>query len=204
MAATPYATVEEFRLQSDSIDVQWDFAIQMCLDAAGEAIDRWCNQGVSFVTGATATTRLYAGSARNTLRIDKCTVVTLVEVKEVATWTALAAGDWVAFSGDAKRPNFNSTPFSGLLLTGDGRTAWPDSALPIVRVTARWGIANEVPANVKEATIAQAYRWFKRAQGAWGDALSSSELGQVLFRRAIDPDIQMMLKEARLIKPALG
>lgn len=206
MGNTPYATVEEFRLMSDSIGTEWDIAIQMCLDAAGETIDGFCNQGVPFFSEA-AEARSYAGSGQDVQWIDKCTAVTLVEVKASpsdSTWTSLNAADWVLFSGDAKKPNFNKKPFTGLLLTGAGQGAFPSSVLPTVRVTARWGLADDVPAGVKQATIAQAYRWFKRGQGSWGDTIANVEMGLVSFRKALDPDIQMMLINARLVKPALG
>ncbi len=207
MTHTLYATVDEFKAQSDIHDTDWDAVIQLCLDAAAETVDNVCNWGVPFVAGATATIRQMPGTGREVLYIPPCVAVTLVETKSSpldAVWTALAGTSWVAFSGDERFPTFDDKPYTGLMLTGTGIFSKPAGAqLPTVRVTARWGRAENVPAVIQEATIAQAYRWFKRGQGSWGDALGNADMGLIMFKKALDPDIQMLLVNGRLIRPAI-
>ncbi len=223
MADTLYATIEEFKAVSDSISAKFDTTIQMVLNAAAEVIDGYCNRRVPFVTGSAAP-RLYGGSGKAVQYIDDCTLVTLIEIKENpadALWTALGAGDWLPFTGDARFPNFNQTPYSGVMLMSGGRAVFPSGkfstmrgfsddperdtgrSLPTVRITAKWGYADEVPPQVKTATIAQAHRWLKRGQASWSDTLANSDMGQLQFRKVLDPDIQMMLTNARLVRPAL-
>jgi hypothetical protein len=48
------------------------------------------------------------------------------------------------------------------------------------------------------ATIVQASRWFKRGQSFWADTIASDSMGTASFRRSVDPDVKMMLDEARL------
>lgn len=215
MADTLYATVLELKQQSDSTVSKYDTVIQMFLNAAAETIDGYCNRRTSFV--AANAVRQYAGSGKPSLYIDDCTLVTLVEIKyspSDTAWTPLASGAWVPFSGDARSPNFNRTPYSALMLTGSGQQsifptgqyalAPPGNGLPTARVTAKFGYADEVPPQVKAATIAQAHRWLKRGQSGWSDAMAQGETGMLLFKKVLDPDIQMMLVNSRLVRPALG
>ncbi len=200
MTHTAYASVEEFKAQSDVTGEQWDAVIQVCLDAAAETIERVCNRG-ALVAEVTASARQFAGTGKDVLRIPECVAVSLVEVKN-GTWSALAADDWVGFAGDPDFPHFQP-PYTGLMLTGEGLAYWPETKLPAVRVTARWGYAESTPAAVKLATLAQAYRWFKRGQGSWGDSVGSAEMGLIMFKKALDPDVQMMLVNGRLVKPTI-
>jgi hypothetical protein len=51
---------------------------------------------------------------------------------------------------------------------------------------------------VKQATIAQALRWFKRGQQAFQDTGGVAELGQITYTKRLDPEIEMMLYDAGL------
>ncbi len=224
MADTPYATVLEFRQQSDSIATKYDEVIQMFLNAAAEVIDKFCNWRVPFVATDPATVRLYSGTGKAVQPVDLCTVVTLVAVKyspQDATWTSLAASEWIPFRGDPRQPNFNDKPYTQLMLTSGGLGAFPSGqyasmpgfrpdpdsdrgrGLPTVQVTAKFGYADEVPPQVKAATIAQAHRWLKRGQASWADTLAQGDTGMLMFKKALDPDVQMMLVNSRLVRPSI-
>jgi hypothetical protein len=147
-----------------------------------------------------------------------------VAVKDSPSDTAYvswAATDWIPFTGGPKHPEFNRTPYTALMVnpTGDydvftsGRFAHirgfrpdtePQWAIPTVQVTAKWGYATTVPSQVKLAAIAQASRWWKRSKGAWQDAVQSAEFGTMLYTKALDPDVQFMLVNARLVRRATG
>jgi len=146
------------------------------------------------------------------------------------TYTAWAATDWLLFRGDQRSAQFNEPPFDKLMieLSGDyavftsgaaggavGKDAWfmssrvpsrlsfnPRSAygLPTVRVTARWGYADILPPEIGEAAMMQAARWYKRYRGSMSDSLASGELGMLLYRQALDPDIKRILVDGRYIK----
>ena len=190
-----------------------DANLQIALDAATDAINGLCNRPDGFVALSVATPRTYTGSGRAHQWIDECVAVTLVEAKESPTDTAYVAWaitDWQAFSGDPKSPDFNSLPYDGLMIVPDSTYAsfisgrFGQSATPTIRVTAKWGYAVTCPARVKQACIAQAARWVKRGEGAWNDALASANMGTLLYLKEIDPDIKLMLVNARLVKPAIG
>lgn len=57
---------------------------------------------------------------------------------------------------------------------------------------------------VRQATLIQAVRWFKRAQSAFQDVAAAAELGQLAFARKIDPDVEFMLVEAGLRRLTVG
>jgi len=75
--------------------------------------------------------------------------------------------------------------------------------LPTVEVTARWGYAATVPADIKEACIMQAARWYKRLASAMADTLASADLGQLLYVQKLDPDVCGILLDGRYVRPAM-
>jgi hypothetical protein len=226
MASTqPYCTVPELKAQIQKNANDDDAILTGIILAASRAIDGFCNRPDGFIALAAAVPRLYTGHGTPVLRIDECVEVTLVETKlsvSDSTFQAWAADDWIPFRGSADSPNFNDTPYTGLMVSGNGNQVYfqsgnylgregfkPSSTanrgLPTVRVTARWGFADTVaPPTVKQATITQAARWYKRGQSSWADTLASGDTGMLMFRKAIDPDVQMMLEYARLIQVAVG
>lgn len=124
-------------------------------------------------------------------------------------------------SGYPNCPNYTDTPYnlliigannshsstftSGKFVTRGGfrpSTEIPHG-LPTVKVTAKWGYATTVPAQIKEACIMQAMRWYKRIQGGMADSLASSDLGQMMYTKELDPEIGFILDRGRFVRPAL-
>lgn len=226
MTDTTYATIDELRQQYGSLSSEKDEFVQRCLNAAAAALDAYCNWNVP-LEAPTAASRMYAGSGTAFQDIDLCVSVTSVEIKESPTdtaWTTVTAGTYLPFCGEPRFPDFNNTPYNGIVLLGSGRTFFPSGAyntsllstlpylgesayrgygLPTVRVTGRFGYAATLPANAKQAVLTQATRWVKRGEAAWADTISKGDMGQLQFRKALDPDVQAMIVQARLVKPAI-
>jgi hypothetical protein len=57
---------------------------------------------------------------------------------------------------------------------------------------------------VRQATLIQAVRWFKRGQSAFQDVSAALELGQLTFARKVDPEVEFMLLDAGLRRLAVG
>ncbi len=206
---TTYAEVAELRSQMNKQSTESDALLSMALEAASEALDNFCNRPDGFVAVTSATARLFAGDGSTVLWIDECVEITLVEVKSsptdsaYVTWTT---DDWLAFSGDPNRPNYNRLPYQAIMVNPTGGYAViPHGRVPTARITAKWGYAATCPAVIKQACITQAARWFKRGQSAWADSSGSAEMGgTLLYRKALDPDLQMMLVSGRLVRPTIG
>lgn len=219
-----YATIAELKAEINKTDAGDDASLQRILDAAERNINRAVNRPDGFVADTVASARIWAGSGKPYQYIDECVEVTLVAVKESATqdaYTSWNDADWIAASGDPRSPNYNDLPYDLLVVdpTGDESiftrgdyvtrggfrplTEW-SRGVPTVSVSARWGFATTVPDDIKEAAIMQAARWYKRLQSAMSDTLASGELGTLLFRKSLDPDIRRILVDGRYMKPALG
>lgn len=222
-----YATINELKLQIDktgSTGTGDPANLQLLLDAATDAINSYTNHPDGFVSLSVATARTYNGEGGPYQWIDECTAITLVEVKDSPTDTTYATWaitDWTAFSGDPDAPDFNRLPYTAIMVTPNGsfshfvsgrfttrRGFMPDSTVtrgtPTVRVTAKWGYSVVVPSRVKEACLVTAARWFKRGESSWADSMAPAQFGTLMFTKVLDPDIEMMLRLGRLVRPAVG
>ena len=220
-----YATAAELRARINKTDATKDVTvITPLLSAAERNINKACNRPDGFVALTTATARIYTGSGKSYQWIDECIEVTKVEVKETVTdddYTEWSSSDYIEARGDPKCPNFNTLPYHMLIIDPGGSYSlftngtysyvpgFPPEVdivrgVPTVRVTAKWGFSEDVPADIKEACLMQAARWFKRFDGAMSDALATENLGALLFRQSLDPDIKRLLVDGRYIKPVVG
>lgn len=222
-----YATVNELRNQIGKTGETDDVELAALLDAASGAINNYCNRPDGFQADSTASARLYTGSGGPVQEIDECVSVTTVAVKDApsdSSYTAWVSGDYIEFAGDANRPDFQPTvkgkPYTALMIdpTGDyslftagtytSRRGFRPSfnvsrGVPTVQVTAAWGYASVIPDAIKQACIIQAARWYKRGQSAWADTVGSPDLGQMMYRKQLDPDVKHLLEDGRYTRPSI-
>ena len=201
-----YATVIQLRAQMNRDVNEDDVILAEILNAATVSIDRAINRYVPgfeyFKAPAAASARVYAGSGKRWQRIDPCIAITTVAVKDAytdTTYTAWTDDDWLAFSHSFERPNFADLPYTALMCDPNGDYSIFTKAYqgPTVQITARWGATATPPADITEACLMQAARWYKRAQGAMSDTLASGDLGTLLYRQSLDPDIRRILIDGR-------
>jgi hypothetical protein len=227
-----YATLAEFHSFSNLISVSDDPSIQKLLDAADRQINRFCNRPDGFVALAAATARHYSGHGDSYEIIDECVEVAQVAVKDSPTevaytvWTKPTTnfsgdGDWLSFRGDPVSPDFSNLPITGIMcdpvagaysvftdgrfqgLRGFRREGPSMRGVPTVRITAKWGYAVAVPADIRTACCMQALRWYKRLQGAMTTSLASSDLGEVQLYSKLDPDVAVFLRDGRYLRPMI-
>ena len=229
-----YATPAELRTQINKVSTTGsgsDVNLTILLDAVSDLLDKFFNRPDGFTADTVATARYFAGNGKPYLLIDECVEIATVAVKDSSSdttytdWTTPTTnmagdGDWLAFAGDPKAPNFNDLPYTAIMVDPNGDYAVfttgkfttrggfrPSTGIsrgaPTVKVTAKWGYSVAAPAVVKQATLALAARWFKQSEGAWSDTLASPDFGQMLYRRE-NADIRKMLEMSRLYKPAIG
>lgn len=59
-----------------------------------------------------------------------------------------------------------------------------------------------LPALVRQATIHQTVRWFKRGQSGFQDVAASAETGTLTYAQSLDPDVKTMLRDLGIRKTA--
>ena len=194
MITNGYATLAEVKAAlriADSID---DSLLETAIESASRLVDGYCQR--SFYSAGTAT-RVFATENGLLCEIDDLQSLTTLQTSTTlngtfdATWTAA---------------DYQLEPLNG---TADGLTGWPftriravgNLAFPYwvgeagVRVTGVWGWA-AVPNAVKQATIIQASRIFKRLDSPLG-VLSSPDLGYIRVGTRLDPDVQQLVEPYR-------
>lgn len=228
-----YATIAEIKNQFQKTDNTDDAILGAMLDAASRTIDRFCNRPDGFEASDLPAVRYFPGNGKAFILIDECVEITAVAVKDSPTdttyeaWTAPSApmagdGDWIQFTGDPQWPDFNSLPITALMVDPNGDQSQFTSGLftglagfprrrgslsrqvPTIRITARWGYSDDIPADIKEACIMQSMIWFKRQQGSMASALASTELGDLELFRTLDPAVELILRLGRYIRPTTG
>ena len=229
-----FATVAQLRAEMNLSSTSDDATLQRLLDAATRTINRFCNRPRGFDAAALASVRYYSGSGGPCQSIDECVEVTEVAVKSspsddedsYTSWTVGTVGtttdaDVFPASGDPEVPDYSDTPYDLLIVGTNGsyssftsgsftsrRGFRPSTTIrrgvPTVKVTARWGYADSTPADILEACIMQSARWYKRLQSAMADSLASADFGQLMFRKSLDPDVELILRSGRYVRPPIG
>ena len=223
-----YVTLAEFKAYVGKTETAHDTSISTFeIPGVCRLIDNHCGRMEDgFVSPALATARIFSGSGKKYQWIPECTVISLVEVKESVTdtaYTAWAAGDWRAFTGDPNYPDFNTLPYSGIMIDPTGSKSHfisglfsymegfpPDESTsqigrgaPTVRVTAKWGYASVVPDVVKNATMIELSRWWKQEQSAWADTIANPELQRLQFTQGLHPATIELLDNSGLVRKHL-
>ena len=217
-----YCTVVELKAAMNKVTNPDDAVLTSTITAVSRAIDSACNRPDGFIAELDGyeSTRYYPGTGKAYQWIDECVSVDSVWVKDSATdeeneyvaWVVGVVGatlgaDVFPATGDPKRPDFVTTPYTLLVVgpNGDYSMFTKSIMTPTVKVTARWGYAASVPAQIKEATIMQAARWYKLVQGAMARALASAEVGgPMIYPGQLDPDVKFILISGRFVKPTVG
>jgi len=216
-----YANAAELRDRINKKGSIKDGILTALIAAAERNINTTTNRPDGFVAAETGTARVQAGNGGRHLRIPECVEIVSVAAKAAttdSTYTAWTASDWIGFAGDPEEPEFQpleiGKPYDGIMIAPSGDYSYfPDgyfsgkrrkTRVPMIEITSKWGYSIETPPDIKEACLMQAARWFKRFEGSMSDALASDELGALLYRQSLDPDIKRILVDGRYIRPALG
>lgn len=190
----PYASLSDVKLALRVTDTVDDALLNVALDAASAAIDDHCNR--TFVAAAGVATRTYYPSGGRVETDDFFTTVGLII--NVGGSVIPAAVPDVSSGYELEPPNAvaHGEPYTGF--TYASYTLSPFRLLGATTrarasVTARWGYAETVPAQVRQACILQASRIFARRLSPYGIA-GSPEMGSELRVLAkVDPDVAVLL-----------
>lgn len=194
-----YATLADVKaaLRIPSADTVDDALLETAIESASRLVDGYANR--NFYSAGSAV-RYFAPDTILTTEIDDLISLTTLETSGNLnstydiTWTA---------------EDYQLEPLNGKV---DGLTGWPSTRIRAVgaelfqtnvgeasvKVTGVWGWS-AVPIAVKQATVIQASRIFKRLDSPLG-VLSAPDLGYIRVGTRLDPDVQQLVEPYRLTR----
>jgi hypothetical protein len=190
-----YATLADVKAALKITDNMDDSLLEIAVESASRLIDGYT--GRYFYNAGTAV-RNYAANDSWTVTVDD-----LQSVSEVAS-TDEVGNDYTVWTTN----DYQLEPLNGLSggltqpytsIRAVNQYVWPflaDRAL--VRITGVWGWAS-IPTAVKQATILQASRIFKRNDSPLGVA-GFGDMGVVRVGSRLDPDVQHLVDPYRLMR----
>jgi hypothetical protein len=190
-----YATLQDVKNALRITDTLDDQLIETAIESASRMID-----------GFSARTFSNAGTAvRNFAATDDLTVIIddAIEVLQVES-TDEVGGSYTLW----KPTDYQLEPLNarsdGLYMPTTGLRAVNDYAFPVVdqqalvRVTAVWGWPS-IPSAIKQATIIQSSRLFKRLDSPLGVA-GFGDMGAIRVGRYLDPDVEQLVSPYRIMR----
>lgn len=190
-----YATLTDVKNALRITDALDDSLLETAIESASRMIDGFTAR--TFYNAGTAT-RDFAATDSVNLIIDDA-----ISVSEVKA-TDEKGGDYTIFSlNDYQLEPVNSRsdglyfPFTGIRAVNT--YAWPVvDQQALVRVTGVWGWA-QIPTAIKQATIIQSSRLFKRLDSPLG-VLGMGDMGQIRVSRYLDPDVEQLAMPYRIMR----
>jgi len=190
-----YATLIDVKNALRITDALDDQLIETAIESASRMID-----------GYSARTFYNAGSAvRNFAASDDLTCI----IDDAVSVTSVESTDEVGGSYTLWKPtDYQLEPLNarsdGLYMPYTGLRAVNDYAFPVVdqqalvRVTGVWGWP-AIPVAIKQATIIQASRLFKRLDSPLGVA-GFGDMGAIRVGRYLDPDVEQLVMPYRIMR----
>lgn len=196
-----YASLNDLKIAlriQDSVD---DALLELALESASRMVDEYT---MRYFYNAGTATRVFVPDDDYVVSIDDA-----VSISSVAVSTLLNKTFDQVWTVD----DYQTEPLNGVV---DGLTGWPitrvravgvyefpydsDYGDATVQITGVWGWS-AVPTAVKQATIIQAMRIFKRLDSPLG-VISSPDTGFFRVSNRIDPDVAMLLNSYRKMRNA--
>ena len=193
------ADVKQALRITDTID---DAMLEMSINSASRLIDQYCNR------------YFWLGSSSSEARYFTTTDPYYVWIDDLAEFTSLDTSSNmknqydIHWTNDGDYPDYELAPKNNLAnayyspytaIRATGHYLFPyfgDNSL--IKVTGRWGWTS-VPDPIKQATVIQASRLFKRLESPLGVA-GVSDIGIMRVGRAIDGDVAQLIDPFRQMR----
>jgi hypothetical protein len=190
-----YCSLSEVKSSARITDNVDDAMLELAVESASRLVDSYTQR--YFYNAGTAT-RIFAPQDSYVTEID-----------DLITLTTLQTSDGDEFDTVWAAKDYQLEPLNGVV---DGLTGYPATRIravddflfnPLdgeatVRITGVWGWA-AVPIAVKQATIIQASRIFKRNDSPLGIA-GFGEMGAVRVGTQLDPDVRQLIEVYRKVR----
>jgi hypothetical protein len=196
--ANGYSTLAEVKaaLRIPSADTQDDALLEMAVESASRLVDGHCAR--YFYNAGTAA-RYFVADNDYLTNIDDAITIT-----QVATDTSADGTYDIVWQADDYQLEPLNGRVDGLVVPYNAVRAIGDYTFPIwggeglVKVTGTWGWS-AIPTAIKQATIIQSSRIFKRLDSPLG-VLSSPDLGFIRVGSRLDPDVAQLVDNYRIVK----
>jgi hypothetical protein len=190
-----YATLSDVKAALRITDAIDDTLLETAIESASRMIDGYTAR--TFSNAGTAT-RNFAATDDLNLIIDDA-----ISISEVASTDEIGDSYTVWKVTDYQLEPLNSRS-DGLYMPYTGIRAVNDYAWPVVdqqalcRITGVWGWPS-IPTAIKQATIIQASRLYKRLDSPLGVA-GFGDMGAIRVGRYLDPDVEQLAMPFRIMR----
>jgi hypothetical protein len=190
-----YATLIDVKNALRITDALDDSLLETAIESASRMIDGYTAR--TFYNGGTAVRNFAATDALNLIIDDAISVTTVQSTDEVGdTYTTWTANDFQLEPLNSRSDGLYM-PYTGIRAVGD--YTWPVvDQQALCKITAVWGWA-QVPTAIKQATIIQASRLFKRLDSPLGVA-GFGDMGAIRVGRYLDPDVEQLAMPFRIMR----
>lgn len=189
--APDYATTADLKSYLRITGAADDVQLQLAVTSASRAIDSTARRQFGQVAALEA--RSYTARFDATLGSLGLWVVPIDDLMDAAGLTvAVAAGSITLYALNPANAAQRSRPWNRVVISKDSLIL-PKGETNAVTVTAKWGWT-AVPDTVKQATLIQASRFFKRRDAPFGIAGSPDTGSELRLLAKADPDVAFMLK----------
>lgn len=177
---------------TDSLD---DSLLETAIESASRMIDGFTAR--NFSNAGTAVRNFAATDAINLIIDDAITVTEVASTDEIGdTYTIWDVTDYQLEPLNGVADGLYS-PFTGIRAVND--YLWPVvDQQALVRITGTWGWPT-IPVAVKQATVIQASRLFKRLDSPLGVA-GFGDMGAIRVSRFLDSDVEQLLMPYRIMR----
>ena len=190
-----YATLTDVKNALRITDALDDSLLETAIESASRMIDSYTAR--TFSNAGTAVRNFAATDALNLIIDDAISVTTVQSTDEIGdTYTTWTANDYQLEPLNSRSDGLYM-PYTGIRAVND--YTWPVvDQQALCRITAVWGWS-AVPTAIKQATIIQSSRLFKRLDSPLG-VLGMGDLGQIRVSRYLDPDVEQLAMPFRIMR----
>jgi hypothetical protein len=177
---------------TDSLD---DSLLETAIESASRMVDGFTAR--TFTNAGTAVRNFAATDGINLIIDDAIEVIEVASTDEIgSTYTIWKPTDYQLEPLNDRVDGLYS-PYTGIRAVGD--FTWPVvDQQALVRITAVYGFP-AIPVAVKQATIIQASRLFKRLDSPLG-VLGMGDMGAIRVSRFLDSDVEQLLMPYKIMR----
>jgi len=190
-----YATLLDVKAALRITDSMDDSLLETAIESASRMIDGYTAR--TFSNAGTAVRNFAATDDLNLIIDDAITITEVASTDEIGdSYTIWKPTDFQLEPVNARADGLYS-PYTGIRAVND--YAWPVvDQQALCRITGTWGWP-AVPTAVKQATIIQSSRLFKRLDSPLGVA-GFGDMGAIRVGRYLDPDVEQLLMPYRIMR----